>query len=73
MPAFKTADIVLITDGNDYMAEEDLELKAWFTQQGVRLQGVVIGGMPTTPYTKTICDDETSVHDLTGSSSRPTS
>jgi hypothetical protein len=29
--------------------------------------GVVIG-MQSTPYTKTICDDETSVHDLTGSS-----
>lgn len=68
MPAFKTADIVLITDGSDYMEEDDLELKAWFAQEGVRLQGVVIGGMPTTPYTATICDDEVAVSDLTGSS-----
>src|SRR3954447_26109354 len=67
-PAFKSADIVLITDGSDHMAEDDLELKAWFAQEGVRLQGVIIGGMPTTPYTATICDDEVAVSDLTGSS-----
>lgn len=65
-PSFKSADVVLITDGSDYMDEDDLELKRYFNERGVRLQGIVIG-MDSTPYTSTICDDEASVYDLTGS------
>lgn len=67
-PNFKSADIVLITDGSDHMDDDDFALKEYFNQRGIRLQGVVIG-METTPYTSTICDDEVSVYDLTGSSS----
>lgn len=63
-PDFKTADILLITDGSDYMDEEDLELKAYFTNRGVRIQGVVIG-MDETPYTNEICHDSVAVYDLT--------
>jgi uncharacterized protein with von Willebrand factor type A (vWA) domain len=66
-PVFKTADVMVVTDGSDHMGDEDLELKDYFERRGVRLQGVVIG-MQSTPYTKTICHDEVSVYDFVNTS-----
>lgn len=62
-PSFKTADVIVITDGSDYCQEDDMELKAYFNGRGVRLMGVVIG-MENTPYTDTVCDEAVSVYDL---------
>lgn len=66
-PDFKTADVLVITDGSDTLDQEDLELKAYFENRGVRIQGVVIG-MDRTPYTDMVCHDSVPVYDLTGSS-----
>jgi uncharacterized protein with von Willebrand factor type A (vWA) domain len=64
-PDFKQADLLVITDGSDYLEEKDLELKRYFNERGVRIQGVVIG-MDRTPYTDAVCDDSVPVYDLTG-------
>jgi uncharacterized protein with von Willebrand factor type A (vWA) domain len=67
-PDFKQADLLVITDGSDYLEEKDLELKRYFNERGVRIQGVVIG-MDRTPYTDAVCDDSVPVYDLTGANS----
>lgn len=66
-PEFKSADILLITDGSDFLGQDDLELRDYFRGRGVRLQGVTIA-LDETPYTNEVCDDSVAVYDLTGSS-----
>lgn len=63
-PEFKKADIVLITDGSDTLAEDDLLLRERLRSKGVRMHGVTVG-MPNTPYTDEMCDTTISVADLT--------
>lgn len=65
-PNFKQADLLLVTDGSDYLGEDDLELRDYFRNRGVRIQGVTIG-LDKTPYTEEVCDDSVAVYDLTGS------
>lgn len=65
-PEFKKADIVLITDGSDYLGDDDLELRERLRAKGVRLHGITVG-MPETPYTNEMCDTTCSVADLTAS------
>lgn len=42
-PEFTKADIVVLTDGEDYYQDDDKELREKFTQEGVRVHGVSIG------------------------------
>lgn len=63
---FKTADIVVITDGQDGFVEDDAELRDNLVARGVRLHGVAIG-MATNTYLRELCgDDVVAAWDLAG-------
>jgi uncharacterized protein with von Willebrand factor type A (vWA) domain len=62
---FTRADIVLISDGQDYFQEEDRKLRDELTGRGVRLQGIQVGGS-VNGYLKEMCEFTSSAMDLTG-------
>lgn len=66
VPEFKTADIVLATDGYDHYAEDDEELRKELTNRGVRVHGVAIG-MESNEYLERMCESVVSAWDLAGS------
>lgn len=66
VPAFKTADIVILTDGHDYFREDDVKLRDELRERGVRLHGVAIG-MESNEYLEEMCESVVSAWDLAGS------
>lgn len=66
VPEFKTADIVLMTDGMDYFQDDDVALRDELRERGVRLHGVAIG-MKSNAYLEQMCDDTVAAWDLAGS------
>jgi uncharacterized protein with von Willebrand factor type A (vWA) domain len=67
VPEFKTADIVVMTDGQDGFVEDDAALRDELVAKGVRLHGVAIG-MATNSYLRELCgDDVVAAWDLAGS------
>jgi uncharacterized protein with von Willebrand factor type A (vWA) domain len=68
VPAFKSADIVVITDGHDGFGPEDFALRDELRNRGVRLHGVAVG-MPAeqNQYLQEICETVVAAHDLGGS------
>lgn len=68
VPAFKSADIVVITDGHDGHGPEDYKLRDELRNRGVRLHGVAIGSnAESNDYLQTMCDTTVSAFDLGGS------
>lgn len=68
--AFKSADIVVITDGHDGLGPEDYALRDSLRSMGVRLHGVTIGqDVKSNQYLQEICDTTVSAYDLGGSNS----
>lgn len=63
-PEFKTADLVILSDGEAGFGPEDQRLKDWLLEKGVRLHGIGIGS--SFGYLKKMTDPETlvSVHDM---------
>jgi uncharacterized protein with von Willebrand factor type A (vWA) domain len=55
VPAFKTADVILIGDGQDQYAEEDQALVKELRDMGVRIHGISIG-CPNNAYMAAACD-----------------
>jgi uncharacterized protein with von Willebrand factor type A (vWA) domain len=43
VPAFKSADIIIITDGADGWVEDDIEIANEFAARGIRIHAMVIG------------------------------
>lgn len=66
VPQFKTADIVIATDGQDYFREDDAELRNELVARGVRLHGVAIG-MASNSYLEEMCETVVPAWDLAGS------
>lgn len=62
-PEFRAADIVLITDGQDRIRDEDRELAERARTLGVRLHGVAVG-QASNPWLNEICDDQVSAQEL---------
>ena len=54
-PEFSEADIILIGDGQDYFAQDDLEIREALTAMDVRVQGISIG-CPNNRYMAQMCD-----------------
>jgi uncharacterized protein with von Willebrand factor type A (vWA) domain len=71
VPAFKTADIVLLTDGQDYYQEDDEELRKELLALGVRVHGVAIG-MRTNEYLEEMCEEVVPAWDLAGANDATT-
>lgn len=63
---FHAADILIVTDGEDTLTDEDRELAAELRSMGVRIHGIVIGIAPTA-YMIEVCDHTTRVDELLGS------
>lgn len=63
-PVFKSADLVVVSDGEAAFGPEDERLKAWLNEKGVRIHGIGIGS--TFGYLKRMCNPDTlvSVHDM---------
>jgi uncharacterized protein with von Willebrand factor type A (vWA) domain len=63
-PEFKTADLIIISDGEAGFGPEDQKLKDWLLEKGVRLHGIGIGR--SFGYLQKMTDPETlvSVHDM---------
>jgi len=66
VPEFKTADIILIGDGQDTYTEEDMGIKALLTDMGVRIHGISIM-CPNNRYMAQMCEYVEDVVDLAGS------
>lgn len=71
VPAFKTADIVLMTDGQDYYQDDDEKLRNELRELGVRLHGVAIGSQ-SNEYLEEMCEETVSAWDLAGSNDATT-
>lgn len=54
-PGFKTADVVLLTDGLDHFADGDKAVRDELRAMGVRIQGISIL-KPNNAYCKQMCD-----------------
>lgn len=68
VPAFRSADIVVITDGQDGYGDEDFALRNNLRERGVRLHGVAVGmEAKQNRYLQEICDSVVSAWDLGGS------
>lgn len=71
--AFKSADIVVITDGYDGHGPEDYALRDNLRNRGVRLHGVAVGmNAEDNDYLQTMCDTTVSAYDLGGSNDATT-
>jgi uncharacterized protein with von Willebrand factor type A (vWA) domain len=62
-PEFRTADLVIATDGQDSVDGEDHALRDQLSAAGVRLHGVAIG-VSSNAWLDTICDDQVSAYEL---------
>lgn len=71
VPKFKTADIVLLTDGQDHFQDDDIELRDELRAMGVRLHGVAIG-MRSNHYLEEMCEDTVPAWDLAGTNEATT-
>lgn len=71
VPEFKTADIVLMTDGIDHFQADDQELRDELRALGVRLHGVAIG-MKSNAYLEEMCEDVVAAWDLAGTNDATT-
>lgn len=71
VPEFKTADIVIATDGADTLGEDDTELRDELVARGVRLHGVAIG-MESNDWLEEMCESVVSAWDLAGSNEATT-
>jgi len=61
---FKSADLVMLSDGEAGFGPEDERLRDWLNEKGVRIHGIGIGS--TFGYLKRMCNPDTlvSVHDM---------
>lgn len=64
-PSFKTADVVLIGDGQDHFREQDLNIRKRLTEMDVRVHGITIL-TPNNPYFDQMTDWHTDVSELAG-------
>lgn len=64
-PEFSKADIVLLSDGEDYYEDDDAKLREHFTEEGVRVHGLMLGDTPG-EYLTEMCDVSASAYDLAG-------
>jgi uncharacterized protein with von Willebrand factor type A (vWA) domain len=71
VPAFKTADIILIGDGQDYFREADQTIKHALNELGVRIHGISIL-CPNNAYLGQMCEYVVDVQDLAGSNDAST-
>lgn len=62
-PAFRQADLVLVTDGADRFEDDDERVRGRLRALSVRVQGVAIARAPS-QYMNLTCDSAVSVHDL---------
>lgn len=62
---FHSADVVIVTDGEDNVTAEDLEIRDTLLEMGVKIHGIAIGLAPTN-YLLTICERTTSVSEYAG-------
>ena len=62
-PAFRQADLVLVTDGADRFEEDDERVRGSLRALGVRVQGIAIARAPS-QYMNLMCESAVSVHDL---------
>lgn len=63
VPAFKTADVVLVSDGQDSFGSEDKAIRDELTELNVRVHGVSIA-TPGNVYCEAMCDYVVDVVDL---------
>jgi uncharacterized protein with von Willebrand factor type A (vWA) domain len=63
---FTKADLVLISDGEDYYQEDDIRLQSELKARGVRMHGVMVGDVPS-EYLTEMCETLVSAYDLAGS------
>lgn len=63
MPAFETADVLLIADGQDTYGEEDEAIRARLEELGVRIHGITIQAPNNTYFTR-MCEWQTDIADL---------
>lgn len=61
---FHSADIIIVTDGEDYVTDEDIAIRDELRAMGVKIHGIAIG-IGVTTYLLTICDVTTSVTEFT--------
>lgn len=66
VPAFSTADVILIGDGQDYFGAMDVEIKARLASLNVRIHGISIK-CPNNTYMAQMCETVVDVMDLAGS------
>jgi uncharacterized protein with von Willebrand factor type A (vWA) domain len=65
-PAFRKADVVVITDGQDSFGADDRRISEHFREKGVRTHGIAIGSAAANnAWLMAFCDDAISVKDLT--------
>jgi uncharacterized protein with von Willebrand factor type A (vWA) domain len=62
---FKTADVVLIGDGQDHFSDDAKRIRDRLRELGVRIHGITIG-TGRNPYFDQMCDWHTDVTDLAG-------
>lgn len=62
---FTKADLVLISDGEDYYQDDDIRLQSELKARGVRMHGVMIGDVPS-EYLTEMCETLVSAYDLAG-------
>jgi uncharacterized protein with von Willebrand factor type A (vWA) domain len=65
VPAFSKADIVLLSDGEDWYQDDDDTMKALLAEMGVRIHGILLG-LRQSDYMDQMCDVQASAFDFTG-------
>lgn len=66
LPAFKRADVLIVTDGQSHYDAKAEQLREKFEKAGIRKHGIAIGHTPTQGgWLLKFCDDAISVNDLT--------
>lgn len=61
--AFKKADLILVSDGEDQWGDDDRQVMASYKARGVRVQVIGVGHY-LTPYLLKVADQATTIHDL---------
>jgi uncharacterized protein with von Willebrand factor type A (vWA) domain len=64
---FHSADLVIVTDGGDYVTERTIELRDHLREMGVKIHGIAINSAPTA-YLLEVCDNVSSLFDFSGPS-----
>jgi uncharacterized protein with von Willebrand factor type A (vWA) domain len=62
---FRSADVVIASDGEDRLTDEDIALRDEFREMGVRIHGMSIGIAPT-KYLLDMCERTTPVYEYSG-------